>query len=435
MQITEQLVKDHLLLFNSALIQPDKKNRDSCLEKESVTVTREVCEFVCKILKNATPEVASDFFYRWIQKSHQDMSATQLQHCREIRTLEEERDKQLQLAMSSKEQEHLGLSLMSEERKKAAAEIKAVKLSCSSDVQCMQALFLVTFEKFCATQQYLQTQQNLMAKEILERELQRGLTKQSKHALQEIAVKTTTELRFYRSSLIGMAKALYNYNEESKKELKAIEVSMIRLMERRQREHDIRLQNADFQFAKLSSEMVSEVGILNNSIQEKEACIITLSENLSLEQSELSKAHKKNHEDELQLAEMMKKHGFDEQRLQDLSAGAEILQKEKMNMEQSLHKELEATARHKREARVMEENYRRVENDKEKLLRLNEEHTETIKRIQDQLDKESEAHTNLKMGNEQLKAETETIRLSRDKMRYAMKNFFFRKCCSIHLIL
>jgi len=81
----------------------------------------------------------------------------------------------------------------------------------------------VTFEKFCATQQYLQTQQNLMAKEILERELQRRLTKESNHALQEIAVKTRTQLRFYRSSLMGMAKALSDYNEESLKELKAIE--------------------------------------------------------------------------------------------------------------------------------------------------------------------------------------------------------------------
>lgn len=428
MQITEQLAKDNLLLFNSAIIQPDKKNRDSCHEKESVTVTREVCEFVCKIFKNATPEVASDFLLRWIQKSHQDVSTTQLQHCRQIRILEEERDQQLQLAKSSKEQEHLGLSLISEEKKRAAAEIKAVKSSCSSDVQCMQALFLVTFEKFCATQQYLQTQQTLMANEILEREFQRGLTKESNHALQEIAVKTTTELRFYRSSLIGMAKALNDYNEESKKEIKAIEVSIIGLMERCQREHDIRLQNADFQFAKLSSEMVSEVGILNNSIQEKEACIITLSENLSLEQSELSKAHKKNHEDALQLAEMMKKHDFDKQQLQDLSEGAEILQKEKMDVEQSLHRELEATARHKREARIMEENYRRLENDKEKLLQLNEGQTETIQRIQDQLDKEAEAHSNLKMNNEQLKAESETVRLSRDKMRYAKKKRFCKLC-------
>jgi len=96
-------------------------------------------------------------------------------------------------------------------------------------------------------------------------------------------------------------------------------------------------------------------------------------------------------------------------------------------VEQSLHKELEVTARHKRDARVMEENYRRVENDKEKLLRLNEGHNETIKRIQDQLDKESEAHSNLKMDNEQLKAETEAIRLLRDKMRYG-KKFVFRDC-------
>jgi len=145
MQITEQLVKDHSLVFNSAIIQPDKENRDSYLEKERVTVTREVCEFVCKIFKNVTLEVASDFLFRWIQKSHQDMSASQLQHCRQITILEEERDQQLQLAKSSKEQEHLGLSLMSEEKKKAAAEIKAVKSSCSNDVQCMQALFLRDF--------------------------------------------------------------------------------------------------------------------------------------------------------------------------------------------------------------------------------------------------------------------------------------------------
>jgi hypothetical protein len=418
LQIAEQLVKENLLLFNSDMIQPEEKCRSDRLDAKSTTATREVCEFVSKIFKHATSEVASDFLLRWIQKSHEDLSTKQLQHCRQIRTLEEERDQQLQLAKSSKEQEvHLGLS---EEKKRAAAEIEAVKSSCSSDVQCMQALFLVTFEKNCETQQCLLTQQNLMAKEILEREFQHGLTKESNDKLKEIAVKTTAQLQFYRSSLIGMAKVLNDCNEKTKKEIKAIELSIIRLIEGCQRENDTRLKKADLQFAKLSAEMVSEIGILNDSIQKKEACIIILSENLSLEQSELLKARQRNQEDALQLAEMMKNHDFDQQRLQDSSERAEILQKEKMNVEKSLQQELEGSARHKREARVMEENYRRVENDKENLRSLNEGHIKTIQQIQDQLDKESDAHSKLKMENDKLKAETETIRLSRDKMRYGV---------------
>jgi chromosome segregation ATPase len=78
------------------------------------------------------------------------------------------------------------------------------------------------------------------------------------------------------------------------------------LLEDRQKQHDASIQNLSSQFATTLSEKNQELAILNKSVEQKEAYIKKLSENLTLAQNNLLQASQKHHQDELKLEEMGK---------------------------------------------------------------------------------------------------------------------------------
>jgi hypothetical protein len=411
-------VKDNLLLFNDAMMQSEEKPIAACADVDGMSATGEVCRFLCEMFKHSTTDVASDFVHRWIHKSHLEMNTLQLQLRQHLQAMEQERVQQLQMAESSKHQVQLGIEMLSDEREKAATEIEKLKESASVDIECMTSLFMMTFEKYCNNQDCLQSQQKLMAKERLQREFQHRLAKEKDDHLMAFAAKAKKELSFCRSTIVEMANVMKVCRKEYETQFKNSEMSIFGLIEDRQRENHAHIEETSSHFRKSLDEKDNELGTLNRSIEEKDACVMILSEKLILKETQLIKARHKNDQDDLLLAEMKESLSVAQNQIQELRMKVANMANEKSALLRSLNQECDTSAKLKREAIVMEENFRRIDKDNDQLRILNETQDRNASSLQLALNKELEVRSQIEMDCEKHKVESETYQLSRDKLRY-----------------
>jgi hypothetical protein len=417
-------MNDNLLLFNDAKTQSDEKNITMCANAEGagaegMTATGEMCTFMCKIFKDATMDVASDFLFRWIHKSHIDMTAMQLQQRQQLKAMEIEKVQQLQIAEISKQQVNIGIQILSEEKERAAIEIERLKESASMDQEIMKTLFLQTFEKCCSNQECLDTQQVLMVQERLEHEFHHRLAKGKNEELLALAAKTRIELSSCRSTMDWLAKMFQDYGKECQEQFKTSQMALLGLIEDRQKEHDAHIEKFSSQFAQLLAEKVQEIEMLGKCIEEKEACVLILSEKLTLEQSQLVNARLKNDDVDLKLAHVTNCLIFEQQKVLEMNKELEKKETDRSTLQQSLIQEQDTSAKLKREAVVMQENFRRLEKENSRIRSLIEEQDVKAQQLQFALTKESENRSQLMIDFEKQKVESDACQLMRDKLRCA----------------
>ncbi len=410
-------MNDNLLLFNDAMMQSKEKPIPSCAHEEATTATEEVCRFLCEMFKHATMDVASDFLHRWIHKSHLEMNTLQLQQRQHLQAIEQERVQQSQIAEISKHKVQLGIEMLSEEREKAATEIEKLKESASIDIECMTSLFLMTFEKYCNNQDCLQFQQKLMAKEKLQLECQHRLDKEKDDHIKAFAANAKKELSSCRSTIVWLAKIVKDCQEQYETQLKMGQMSIFGLIEDLKREHDAHIEENSSHFRRSLHEKDNELGNLNRSVEEKDACVVILSEKLTIQETQLVQARQKNDQDDLLLAEMKEGLCFAQNQIQELLMKVTILTHEKSALLQSLDQECDTTAKLKREAVVMEENFRRIDKDNDHLRILNETQDRNMINMQTALNKELEIRSQIETDREKQRLETDALQLTRDKLR------------------
>jgi hypothetical protein len=417
-------MNDNLLLFNDAMTQSDEKTNAMCANAEGagaegMTATGEICTFMCKIFKDATMDVASDFLLRWIRKSHIDMTTMQLQQRQQLKAMEIEKVQQLQIAEISRQQVNIGIQILSEEKEKTAIEIERLKESASIEQEIMKTLFLQTFEKCCSNQECLDTQQVLMVQERLEHEFYHRLAKEKNDELQALAARTRIELSSCRSTMDWLAKMFQDYGKECQEQFKTSQMALLGLIEDGQREHDAHIEKLSSQFAQLHAEKVQEIGMLGKCIEEKEACVLILSEKLTLEQSQLVNARLKHDDVDLKLAHVTNSLIFEQQKVLELNKELENKETERSTLQQSLIQERDTSAKLIREAVVMQENFRRLEKENSKIRSLNEEQDLNAQQLQHAFAKESENRSQLMIDFEKQKLESDACQLMRDKLRFA----------------
>ncbi len=415
-QITEKLAKENLLLFNDEKMPSKNEMDEGSADEIGMTATGELCEFMCNAFKNATLDVASNFLLRWIRKSHQMMTEKHLQHCQRLNFIEQDRDMKLKIAELSKQQLMIDFQTKSDESgKRVATEIEELKASASDNFECIQQLFLATFEKLCDNEQELLGQKKMIARE---RKLQVEQTTKRNDEIAAFAVRSKKEILSVRSTLEWIMNAVAGYRKETEHEINQIRLSIFRVIEDRQREHDANLMRSASQFATSFALKVKELEVLAGNIEEKEACIMSLSSQLASEQSDLRVARRKHDDDSLQIAEITQSNILEKQQRQTLTDRVDFLQHENTTLQQALNEQLGNSARLHREASVMQENFRRLERKIDGLQILNEERQNDVKRLQNDLNKELDFQLRLKSEIDQQKIETESIRLSRDKLKY-----------------
>jgi hypothetical protein len=183
--------------------------------------------------------------------------------------------------------------------------------------------------------------------------------------------------------------------EESFVEDSSEEEVPLKRQEPTQKEHDLQIQGANSQFTDTLAAKDEEIRRLHETIEEKEACIMRMSENLTSEQSDFAKARQQHNDDALQLSEMEKKYFVAKQQVHALSQN-------ELNLRDSLNQELETSAQLKREASVMEGNFRRIETENERLQKLTNEQELDIRRIEGMLSEWSQKLTDSKSSTDSL---------------------------------
>jgi hypothetical protein len=417
MQITEKLATENLLLLGNDMVPSESEAIERSTNADGMTATRGVCEIMCTAFKQATLDVASDFLLRWIQNSQSVVNEKSIQHCKQLNSLEHDRVMQQRIAEFSKQQLQLELQTMSKENEnRATSEIQALKSSASINLECMQTMFLETFEKMCDNAESLRIGQDTIAKE---RELQHTRSQGRNDKLLSFAVGSKRELSSCRLIIEQITSNVTRFRKETEEKVDVIKICVLRLIENCQREHDASMLKSASEFAESLAEKIKEVEIINKHIEEKDACIVTLSSKLASEQSDLTSARQQHDRLAAQLAELTKSHFLETQHVLELTGDMATLQNEKTTLKQSLNQEQANSARLQREATVMQENFRRLEKDNESLRLLNEEQKNNMNKLQHEISKESDAKSRLILENDQQKIEADSARLARDKLRCA----------------
>ena len=282
----------------------------------------------------------------------------------------------------------------------------------------MKTMFLVNFEQFCKNEAHLQIQHDMMTNERREHEILYKVMKGKNAELLEFAVKTKKELVDCRSKVDYLAKIVKEYQGENQKLFQVSQALILGLLEDRQKQHDASIQNLSSQFAKTLSEKNQEIDILNKSIEDKEACVMILSEKLTLEQTNLLQARQKHHQDDLKLEEMRKDIDSKQQKVEDLTKEVSNMGREKNTLQHSLNQELDASRKLKREGAVMEENFGRLEKENDQLRSLVADEQKKITTMQDALNDQSKARSLLETENERAKIELQnTINTAEEKVK------------------
>lgn len=396
-------------------MQSKKEVIERCNDMGGMTATGALCEFMCAAFKHATLETGSDFLLRWIQTSHQLMTEKQMQHRQQLNFVEQEQVMKMQIADNSKQQLQIELQRMYEDReKRVATEIQELKASASFDFECTKELFLATFEKLCNNEETLVVQKKLIANE---RELRDVQTAKRHYELLSFSAAAKLELSSFRSSIRWLVNAITAYRHEADQKFNESRETIFRLVEDRQREHDANLLKSASEFEKSLAEKTKEVEVLTENIEGNEACIMTLSSKLASEQSSLTIARQQHENDCWHIAEITKSHQFEKQQVQQLTVEVKSLQDEKMVLQHALNEQIGDSGRLQREAYVMQENFRRLEKEIENLQILNEQQQFDIKHLRLEASKELDSQSRLRSEIDQQKIETETMRLSRDKLK------------------
>jgi len=209
-------------------------------------------------------------------------------------------------------------------------------------------------------------------------------------------------IRLLRSNLLSIKNIVQKQQDESQKQLRVCEETILRIIENRQKEHDLQIQGANSQFTDTLAAKDEEIRCLHETIEEKEACIMRMSENLTLKQSDFAKARQQHNDDALQLSEMEKKYFVAKQQVHALSQNELKLQNENRIVRDSLNQELETSEQLKREASVMEGNFRRIETENERLQKLTNKQELDIRRIEGMLSEWSQKLTDSKSSTDSL---------------------------------
>jgi hypothetical protein len=216
-----------------------------------------------------------------------------------------------------------------------------------------------------------------------------------------------------------LAKMFQDYGKECQEQFKTSQMALLGLIEDGQREHDAHIEKLSSQFAQLHAEKVQEIGMLGKCIEEKEACVLILSEKLTLEQSQLVNARLKHDDVDLKLAHVTNSLIFEQQKVLELNKELENKETERSTLQQSLIQERDTSAKLIREAVVMQENFRRLEKENSKIRSLNEEQDLNAQQLQHAFAKESENRSQLMIDFEKQKLESDACQLMRDKLRFA----------------
>jgi hypothetical protein len=177
-----------------------------------------------------------------------------------------------------KQHVHEGVERLRQEKERATSEFQKLKASASVDVEIITTMFLANFEQFCKNEAHLQIQHDMMTNERREHETLYKLMKGKNVELLEFAAKTKKELVNCRSKVDYLAKIVKEYQGENQKLFQVSQALILGLLEDRQKQHDASIQNLSSQFAKTLSEKNQELAILNKSIEDKEACVVILSQ-------------------------------------------------------------------------------------------------------------------------------------------------------------
>jgi hypothetical protein len=423
-------VQENLLLFNDAMLRDAEPTIAIPRGKaEGMTATGEVCEYLCEIFKDATKEVASDFLFRWIHKSHLDMETMQLQQHQQLKAMEQERIQQQQVAEISQQQVREGVERLRQEKERATSEFQKLKASASVDVEIITTMFLSNFEQFCKNEAHLQIQNDVMTNERREHEILCNLMKEKNVALLESVAKTKKELLDCRSKVDCLAKIVKEYQGENQKILQVGQALIIGLLEDREKEYDACIQNLSSQCAKTLSQKNQELDTLNKSIEDKDACVMMLSEKLTLEQANLLQARQKHNRDDLKLEEMADIIFSEKQKVEDLTKEVSHMGHDTFTLQHSLNQELDASRKLKREGAILEENFRRLEKENDQLRSLIGDEQKKVTNMQDALKEQSKARLQLETEYEKAKIEVQSCQLIRDTLRYT------KTMCNIHAIM
>ena len=370
------------------------------------------------------------------------MSAVKLRQRQQLDEMERRRVEQLQMTEMSQRHLQLAEETISDERKRSAAEIEGSKASALLEHECVNALFLAAFENFCNNKEMVEQQKTVLEAEYRTRELQEILKQERKKDLLTFASKATQKLSYCRMKLQSIVKIVTDQRDESQKRMRECEVSILQIIENHQRQHNLQMLGATSLFTDTLTAKDKEIRVLNESIGDKEACIMMLSEKLTMEQSDLTKARQQHDHDVLQISEMERSDLVAKQQVETLKQNGLHLQHENHILRESVNQELDTSARLKREANVMAENFRShisrlhvthqtcpftpfspppppsgIERENQTLQKLKDEQESTTQHLQDDLQKELAVSSQLKQENEKQKIETEAIKLMRDKLR------------------
>jgi hypothetical protein len=419
-QITETLAKEKPLLLNDAVSRHEKQStNEACAEEsEDMTSTYELCAIMCGIFKQASSHVASDFLYRWVQKSHREESIDRLKLRQHLENFEQEHARKLELINVSNQQLQMEKDMMiSDEKNKSATEAERLKASGVQERECVQALFLACFENCIKCQELLENQENRLRIETLERQVQHQCAQARREKLNAFAEKATRELKEFRSMLKLVARSEQDCRKATQTLFFDIETSVLKIIENYQKKHELKTREAESKVAQLLEDKAEAVDLLEKSVEEKETCIVNLSETVALLQADLGKMCEQRDLAAVIVADSEKKCTLLNQEVHKLMDTFAKMQLEKNNLQIALDQRLVAIEKMTHEAAVTADNCRMTETQNKMLKTLNDEKDRSLQQLRKDFELLLEEQKNIIKAHDELKISFKETKFLSDKLR------------------